>query len=405
MAILNYEQLFTVRANRVKSSIIRELLKLGNQPGIISLGGGLPDPTMFPVEKFRECMDTALSQHAAVSLQYGETPGYTPLRKALAELSKHDGITNLTEENILITSGSQQAIDFISKLFIEDGDTVILEAPSYLSAIQSFQTFGAKFETVPMDADGAIIEELEKTLKNLEAKGIKPKFFYTIPTFQNPAGVTMTLERRKKLLKIASEHNLLIIEDNPYGDLRYSGEPVPALKTLDTDNRVIYMRTFSKILAPGIRMGWVVASTEVISKINLVKQATDLCSPIVTQVAVCEYLNKDYLWPHVETIKKAYSYKCAVMVQAVKDYFPSEVIVNTPQGGMFLWAQAPDYINTVDIFKDALANGVAYIVGSAFYPDGKGTNTMRLNFTMSTPEKIQEAIKRLGVLLKAKIHK
>ena len=404
MAILDYQKLFTARANRVKSSIIRELLKLGNQPGIISLGGGLPDPTLFPVEKFRECMDIALTTHAAVSLQYGETPGYTPLRKALAELSMHDGITNVTEENILVSSGSQQAIDFISKLFIENGDTVILEAPSYLSAIQSFQTFGARFETVPMDADGAIIEELESILVKLHAKGITPKFFYTIPTFQNPAGVTLTLERRKKLLTLANQYNLLIIEDNPYGDLRYSGEPVPALKAMDTENRVIYLRTFSKILAPGIRMGWVVAPADVISKINLVKQATDLCSPIVTQVAVCEYLNKDYLWPHVETIKKAYAHKCAVMVQAVKDFFPPEVKVNTPQGGMFLWAEAPEYINTVEIFKDALANGVAYIVGTAFYPDGKGTNTMRLNFTMSTPEKIQEAIKRLGALLKAKIH-
>ena len=403
MAILKFENLFTDRANRVKSSIIRELLKLGNQPGIISLGGGMPDPALFPVEKFRECMDIALKDYPSVSLQYGETPGYTPLRKALAELSKHDGITDVTEENILITSGSQQAIDFISKLFIQDGDTIILEAPSYLSAIQSFQTFGAKFQSISMDANGAKVDELETLLKKLKAEGIKPKFFYTIPTFQNPAGVTMPLERRKKLMQIASEYDLMIVEDNPYGDLRYSGEAVPAVKSMDPEGHVVYMRTFSKILAPGIRMGWIVAPTEVIAKINLVKQATDLCSPIHTQVAINEYLNRDYLWPHVETIKKAYAHKCAVMVKAVKDYFPPEIKVNTPEGGMFLWAEAPDYINTVDIFKDALANGVAYIVGNAFYPDGKGTNTMRLNFTMSSPEKIEEAIKRLGSLLKAKI--
>jgi len=204
-------------------------------------------------------------------------------------------------------------------------------------------------------------------------------------------------------MQIASEYDLMIVEDNPYGDLRYSGEAVPALKSMDPEGHVVYMRTFSKILAPGIRMGWIVAPTEVIAKINLVKQATDLCSPIHTQVAINEYLNRDYLWPHVETIKKAYAHKCAVMVKAVKDYFPPEIKVNTPEGGMFLWAEAPDYINTVDIFKDALANGVAYIVGNAFYPDGKGTNTMRLNFTMSSPEKIEEAIKRLGSLLKAKI--
>jgi len=399
----NFDVLFTERALSVKSSVIRELLSLAAKPGIISFGGGMPDPNLFPVKEFKECMDIALSQYASISLQYGETPGYYPLRESLVKLSEEDGINGITTDNVIVTTASQQAIDFISKVFIEKGDTVIVEAPTYLSAIQSFKTFMANFVMIPMDKDGAIIDILAEKLRELQNKGIKPKFFYTVPTFQNPAGICMSLERRKKLLKLAKEFDLLIIEDNPYSDLRYKGEAIPSIKALDEDDNVVYLRTFSKILAPGIRLGWIVGHKEIINKINLLKQATDLCTPVITQVATDEYLRRGYLRPHIEKIKASYSIKCNVMIESIKKYFPEEVKINEPEGGMFLWASTPPEVNTVSIFNDAISEGVAYIVGTAFFADGSGTSTMRLNFTMVTPEKIEEGIKRLGNLLKGKI--
>ncbi len=403
MAPLNYEDFFTERAHRVKSSVIRELLKLGSQPGIISLGGGMPDPALFPVRQFKECMDLVLDKIPHISLQYGETAGYKPLREELVKISEREGIHGVDTDNILITSGSQQGIDFMSKMLIDKGDTVITEAPTYLSAVQSFDTFMAKFETIPVDDDGADIDVLENKLKDLKAKGIKPKFFYTVPTFQNPAGVSMSLDRRKKLMQLAIENELIIIEDNPYGDLRFTGEPLPSLKALDTEGRVIYLRTFSKILAPGIRLGWIVAPKEIISKVNLMKQSTDLCSPAITQAATAEYLKKDYLWPHLEVIKKSYAHKADVMKKAIQKYFPEEIKTNTPEGGMFIWAVAPEKVDATSMFREAVDKGVAYILGSAFYPDGSGHHTMRLNYTMQTPENIEEGIRRLGLLLKEKV--
>jgi 2-aminoadipate transaminase len=400
---MDYEALFTERALRVKSSVIRELLKLGSQPGIISLGGGMPDPILFPHEKFKECMDSALTENFKISLQYGETPGYMPLREDLVELSKKDGIENIEVENVLVTTASQQAIDFMAKLFVDKGDVIITEAPTYLSAIQAFDSYSPKFEVVNMDANGAIIDELETILIRLSSQGIKPKFFYTIPTFQNPAGVCMSLERRKQLMLLAEKYDLLIIEDNPYGDLRYKGTPLPSLKVLDKNDHVLYLRTFSKILAPGIRLGWVVGPKPIIAKLNLLKQSADLCTPVITQVAVHEYLKRGYLWPHLEIIKASYANKCQVMIDATKKYFPPEVHINPPEGGMFLWATAPEKVDLSVMFKESVEKGVAYIMGSAFYPNGKGNNTMRLNFTMQTPENIAEGIHRLGDMLKAKI--
>ena len=397
------DELFTERAKRAKSSVIRDLLKYASKPGIISFGGGLPDPSLFPVERFKECMDIAIIDKFSISLQYGETPGYYPLRESLVNLSKESGIKDVEVDNVLVTTASQQAIDFISKIFIEEGDTIIVEAPTYLSAIQSFQAYLPNFVTIPMDQNGADIDILEEKLKELRTKNIKPKFFYTIPTFQNPAGVSMSLERRKKLLNLSKEYGLLLIEDDPYSDLRYKGEKIPSLKALDDDNNVLSLRTFSKILAPGIRLGWVTGPKAIIAKINLVKQSADLCTPSITQVATDEYLRKGYLAPHIEAIKASYSKKCAIMVESVKKFFPSEVKINVPEGGMFLWAVAPSYLNTIDLFPEAIEHGIAYIVGSAFYPDGSGTNTMRINFTMVSPEKIVEGIEKFGNLLKSKI--
>jgi 2-aminoadipate transaminase len=403
MAPMNYENLYAERAHRAKSSVIRELLKLGSQPGIISLGGGMPDPALFPVKQFKECMDFALEERPNIALQYGETAGYMPLKEALVGLSEKDGIKGIDTDNVLVTSGSQQGIDFMAKMFIEKGDTILTEAPTYLSAVQAFDTFGAKFVTVPIDEHGADIDILENSLVSLHAQGIKPKFFYTIPTFQNPAGASMSLPRRKKLLALANQYDLLIIEDNPYGDLRYFGETLPPLVAMDDQDRVIYLRTFSKILAPGIRLAWIIAPKTIISKLNLMKQSTDLCSPAITQVATSEYLKRDYLWPHLEIIKKSYAHKAEVMYDAIRKHFPPGIKFNQPDGGMFIWAILPEKVNASTMFREAVDKGVAYILGSAFYPDGTGHNTMRLNFTMQTPENIEEGIRRLSILLKEKL--
>ncbi len=406
--MLHYDDFFSNRAGRVKSSIIRELLKLGSQPGIISLGGGLPDPALFPIHEFRECMYEALNEkNGVVALQYGETSGYLPLRESLIELSKKDGIHNITLDNLIVTTASQQGISLLSQVFLEDGDIVVTEKPTYLSAIQSFKTYGAVFECVSIDQDGASIEELEEILKRLKKEGKKIKFFYTIPTFQNPGGVCMSLERRKKVLALAKEYEFVIVEDNPYGDLRYKGEAIPALKALDTENEyVVYLRTFSKILAPGNRLGWIVAPKEITAKFSLAKQAVDLCSPVIIQMATDIYLRKGYLWPHIEEIRKSYAQKCDTMLDAVKEYFPQETQILPPDGGMFLWCSLPEYLNTQEIFPTAVEKyKVAYIPGSAFFPDGSGQNTARLNFTKPTIEQIHEAIKRLGDFIKEEISK
>ncbi|MDD4029205.1 MAG: PLP-dependent aminotransferase family protein [Caldisericia bacterium] len=406
--MLNYDDFFSLRSSRVKSSIIRELLKLGNQPGIISLGGGLPDPALFPIKEFQECMNEALNEeNGPISLQYGETPGYQPLKESLIEISKKDGITNIDMDNLLVTTASQQGISLLSQVFLEDGDIVITEKPTYLSAIQSFKTFGATFECVSIDQEGASVEELEEILIRLKKEGKRIKFFYTIPTFQNPGGVCMSLERRKKVIALAKEYGFVIVEDNPYGDLRYKGDDLPCLKSLDTTNEyVVYLRTFSKILAPGNRLGWIVGPKAIIAKVSLSKQAVDLCSPVIIQMATDIYLRKGYLWPHIEEIRKSYSIKCQAMLDAVAKYFPADTKILPPDGGMFLWCSFPEYIDTQAIFTTAVEKyQVAYIPGSAFFPDGTGQNTARLNFTKPSIEQIDEGIKRLGAFIKEEIAK
>jgi 2-aminoadipate transaminase len=406
--MLHYDDFFSLRSNRVKSSIIRELLKLGSQPGIISLGGGLPDPKLFPIEKFRECMNEALSEeNGPIALQYGETPGYRPLKESLIEISKNDGITNIDMDHLIVTTASQQGINLLTQVFVEDGDIVVTEKPTYLSAIQSFKTFGATFECVSIDKDGASVEELEEIVKRRQKEGKRIKFFYTIPTFQNPGGVCMSLERRKKVIALAKEYGFIIIEDNPYGDLRYKGDALPCLKALDTTNEyVVYLRTFSKILAPGNRLGWIVGPKEIIAKVSLAKQSVDLCSPVIIQMATDIYLRKGYLWPHIEVIRKSYAVKCQAMLDAVEKYFPSETKILPPDGGMFLWCSLPEYLDTQKLFPIAVEkHQVAYIPGSAFFPDGTGQNTARLNFTKPSVELIDEGIKRLGSFIKEEIVK
>ncbi len=398
---MDWNEKFAKRAIRMKGSVIRELLALTQKPEIISFAGGLPDPAMFPVDQFRECMDHVLKTNPSIVLQYGETPGYKPLREELVKMSQQEGIKDVTMDNICVTTASQQGIDLIGKVFVDEGDTVIVEGPTYLAALQSWNVYGAKFETVPLDDDGMQTDLLEAKIQELHKKGIKPKFIYTIPTFQNPAGITMTMARRKKLLEIAHKYEIPIVEDNPYGDLRFTGEHLLPLAALDDKGIVVYLRTFSKILCPGLRLGWIVASKDVINKIRIAKEAADLCTPVLTQAAVAEFVKRGHIQTHVPKIIKSYSAKRQAMIEAMKKYFPEGVKWTNAEGGMFIWATIPGNVDTGELFPKAIEHKVAYILGSAFFPTGEGKNTMRLNFSFPTHEQIDIGIKRLGELLKS----
>ncbi|HQG59551.1 MAG TPA: PLP-dependent aminotransferase family protein [Caldisericia bacterium] len=392
---------FASRTNRMKGSVIRELLALTQKPEIISFAGGLPDPTMFPVEQFNECMSHVIKTIPSVVFQYGETPGYKPLREIVVEMTKKEGIKDCTIDNVCITTASQQGIELVGKIMVDEGDVVIVEGPTYLATLQAWSVYGAKYVTVDLDDEGMKVDELEERLEAMKKVGVRPKMIYTIPTFQNPAGVTMTLARRKKLLELAYKYNVPIIEDNPYGDLRFTGTPTPSLYSLDTKGMVVSLKTFSKILAPGLRLGWIVANKDFIAKICMAKQSADLNSPVITQAAVVEFAKRGYIDQHVPKICEAYGKKRQAMEVAMKQYLPQGVKWTNAEGGMFIWVTLSNNIDTTALFPKAIEHKVAYIVGSAFYPYGGGESSMRLNFSFPSLPQIDEGIKRLGDLIKS----
>jgi len=398
---MDWNNAFASRTLRMKPSMIRQLLALTQQPEIISFAGGLPDPALFPVDELNEAMSRVIKNNASAVLQYGETLGYRPLRETILTMTQKEGLKDIGPENLIVTTASQQGIDLVGKVFIDEGDTVIVEGPTYLAALQSWNVYGANFETVPMDDDGMMMDKLEESLNKLKSKGVKPKFIYTIPTFQNPAGITMNLERRKKLLELAYRFDTPIIEDNPYGDLRFTGEHVPSLAALDDRGMVVYLRTFSKILCPGLRLGWIVSNKDVIKKISLAKEAADLCTPVVTQAATNEWVKMGGLDRHIPKIIASYSKKRELMVEMMKMHFPQGVKWTKAEGGMFIWATLDPKVNATELFPKALEHKVAYIVGEAFYSNGMGKNAIRLNFSYPNHSQIEEGIKRLGELLKS----
>jgi 2-aminoadipate transaminase len=395
---------FSARVSSLKPSAIRELLSLVNDPEIISLAGGMPDPSLFPKEIIADISKEVFLNNASKALQYGATEGVPPLRESLLKMTREEAVKEAELENIIITTASQQGLSLLAEIFINPGDSVIVEAPSYVGGLQAFHAFQANFTTIPLDDEGIKVDILKEKLKELKANNVNTKFIYVIPNFQNPAGVTMSLERRKKLLEISHFYGIPIIEDDPYGDIRFKGEKIPSLLELDKIGIVIELRTFSKILAPGLRLGWIVADKEVTKKVSLAKQAADLCSPSSTQYIVDKFIRDGHLNNYLEIVRKNYKIKLDSMLGALEKYFPEETTWTEPQGGMFVWAEVPEYIDTDQLFREALQEKVAYVIGSAFYPYGEDKHHMRLNFSLNTPEKIEEGIKRLGNLLKKKIH-
>jgi 2-aminoadipate transaminase len=401
-----WDHRYAQRTQRMGSSAVRELLKYAEKPDIISFAGGMPAPDVFPVEEFTQACIRVLRDYGAQALQYGATEGYLPLREMIARHAERYGI-NISPENLLITSGSQQALDLLGKIFINRGDRILVESPTYLGALQAWNAYGAEYVTVPFDEDGMITDALEDALRT------GPKFIYALPNFQNPTGSTLSLERRKKLVELADTYGVPIIEDDPYGQLRYEGEHLTPVVALDSEYRdncdlcyrgnVIYLSTFSKILAPGIRLAWVVAPPEVIRKLVQAKQGTDLHTSTFNQIVAHEVSRGGFLDHHIKQIRKVYGERRDVMLAAMDRYFPPEADWTHPQGGLFLWSTLPDYFNTSELIMEAVEQKVAFVPGAPFYPCGGGQTTMRLNFSYATPDKITEGISRLGKVIQEKI--
>ena len=394
-----WDNRYAQRTQRMGSSAIRELLKLTEKPDIISFAGGLPAPEVFPVAQFQEACQKVLADFGAQALQYSTTEGYLPLREQIARHTARYGI-EINPNNILITSGSQQALDLLGKVFINPGDHILVESPTYLGALQAWNAYGAEYVTVPMDKSGMNTDALEEALR------AGPKFIYVLPNFQNPTGVTLSLKRRHRLIELADQYGVPIIEDDPYGQLRFEGEHLPSVVVLDDRFRgncrecylgnVIYLSTFSKTLAPGLRLAWMIAPPEVISKLVQAKQGADLHTSSFNQMVAHEVSRGDFLDEHIKLIRETYRERRDVMLAAMDRFFPPEVDWTQPEGGLFLWGTLPKYLSSADVLKRSLEQKVAFVPGEPFHPNGGGHNTMRLNFSNATPEKIQEGIRRLG---------
>lgn len=401
---------YAQRTKGLKSSAIRELLKFTQRPEVISFAGGLPAPEVFPAERFQEACQKVLQEKPHLALQYGATEGYEPLREMVARHIARYGI-KAKSENVLITSGSQQALDLIGKLLINPGDRVLVEAPTYLGALQAFNVYGADYVSVPSDDDGLRSDRLEDPLRS------GPKFMYVLPNFQNPGGTTLSEGRRHELVLLADKYGIPIVEDDPYGQLRYEGEHLTPLVVLDRENlrrdqgysigNVLYLSTFSKTLAPGLRLGWIVAPPDVIAKLVQLKQGADLHSSTFVQMVAYEVARDNFLDEHVKLIRSVYRERRDVMLDALSQYFPPEVTWTKPMGGLFLWVTLPQGADADKLFEAAVRENVAFVPGDCFYApnghSGEGRRHMRLNFSAAAPDQIREGIRRLSIAVKEQL--
>jgi 2-aminoadipate transaminase len=397
-----WSERYAQRMKSVRRSEVRELLKLTEQPGMISFAGGLPAPELFPVDRVEEACHTVLRNHGQQALQYSTTEGYRPLREMIARHTCRYGV-NVGPDNILITASSQQALDLIGKVFINPGDHIIVDQPTYLGALQAWNLYQAQYIPVPLDDDGMTMAGVESAMR------AGPKFLYALPNFQNPTGVTISLERRRRIVELADHHGVPILEDDPYGQLRYEGEHLPSFVAVDSEfqkhdghiytGNVIYLSSLSKTLAPGLRLGWIVASEGVIERLVLAKQGTDLHTSTFAQMIAYEVAHGGFLDEHVRMLRREYRVRRDAMLEALAASFPPEVTWTRPSGGLFLWLRFPEGMDAADVLREAITEKVAFVVGTAFHADGSGRNTARLNFSNSDPAKIREGIARLGAVL------
>jgi 2-aminoadipate transaminase len=399
--IERYAALFAERTKVMKSSAMRDLMALTERDDVISLAGGLPDTSTFPADSYASLMSTVAAGSCARALQYGPTEGLTVVKRCIVDVMAAEGM-EVDEDELLVTTGGQQVIDLVCKTLVDPGDVVVCEAPTYPGAVPTFSSYQANVVQITMDRDGMRTDELESTLDDLERAGHRPKFIYTVPNFHNPAGVTLSLERRHELVRIASERELLVLEDNPYGLLRYEGEPLPTLRSLD-DEFIIYASTFSKILSPGVRLGWTAAPAPVLAKMNLGKQASDLCSSSISQYFVSAYFDSGPWEDYVRSLIDIYRRRRDVLLDALAEHFPREAEWTHPEGGLFIWATLPDYIDTTDLLARALQEHVAFVPGRAAYVDGRGGSSMRLNFSGVGVDDIREGVRRLGEVVREQV--
>jgi 2-aminoadipate transaminase len=403
--LARYEALFAARTRGMKSSAMREMMALTERTDVISLAGGLPDTTTFAPELYAKLMSSVAAESTARALQYGPTDGMESTVECIVEVMAAEG-TAVDPGEVIVTTGGQQVIDLVCKTLIDPGDVIVAEAPTYPGAVPTFSAYQAEVEQIEMDRDGMPIDALESVLDRLQAQGRRPKFIYTIPNFHNPGGVTMSLARRRRLVEVARERELLVLEDNPYGLLRYEGEPLPTLYSLDAgavgrggaSDLVIYLGTFSKILSPGLRLGWAVAPRAVLEKLNLGKQGADLCSSPMTQLFVAAYFAERDWRDYLETLKSLYRRRRDVMLEALEQHFGGRAEWTKPEGGLFIWATLDGDVDTTDLL--ARSEGVAFVPGRAAYTDGRsGSSSMRLNFAGVADEDIREGVRRIGEAL------
>ena len=387
---------FADRMSGIKPSDIREILKVAAQPDIISFAGGLPAPELFPVEEMKAALDAVMDEKGRVALQYGPTDGYLRLREQICERVAAKNQIHTDPDHVFITAGSQQGLDFLGKLFLNPGDVVVLESPSYLGAINAFKQYQPNFVSVPTDENGMIMEELDKVLAGTP----NVKLIYIIPDFQNPSGRTWPLERRKQFMEIINKYGVPAIEDNPYGDLRFKGEYLPSLKSMDTEGLIVYFGSFSKILAPGFRVGWIIADHEIVMKVNHIAQAAVLQTATINMMAVSKYMDMFDIDEHVAEILPVYKHRCELMIQTMRETFPKEARFTDPDGGLFTWVEMPDYVNTRELAPLALEQKVAYVPGSGFYPKGDVNNGLRLNYSCSPDDKIIRGVHVLADVLR-----
>ena len=397
-----YAGLFAARTRVMRSSAMRDLMAITERPEVISLAGGLPDTGTFDRSLFASLMSDLPTARA---LQYGPSEGLAGVREAIVSVMAAEQM-EIDPDDVIVTTGGQQAIDLVCKTLIDPGDIVIAEAPTYPGAVPTFCSYEAEVIQIEMDDDGMRIDALEETLERLDRDGRRPKFVYTIPTFQNPAGVSMSLPRRHRLVELARERELIVLEDNPYGMLRYEGDALPTLRSLEAPassgrdaDFVVYTGTMSKILSPGVRVGWLVAPRPVLAKLILGKQSADLCSSSLAQHFVAAYFRAGDWRPYVDSLRNLYRRRRDVMLDALAEHLPAQARWTRPQGGLFIWVTLPDYIDTTNLLARALAANVAFVPGQAAFVDGRGANSMRLNFSSSSDEELREGVRRIGAIV------
>ncbi len=393
-----YAGLFAARTRGMTSSAMRDMMAITQRPEVISLAGGLPDTSTFPPATLAAVTARIAQESSAKALQYGPTDGLLETKECIAQVMAAEGM-RVDLDDVVVTTGGQQVIDLVVKTLIDPGDVIIAEGPTYPGAVPVFNAYQADVVQIEMDGEGMRVDLLEETIDRVEAEGRKLKFIYTVPTFQNPGGATMSLPRRRQLVKIATERQLLVLEDNPYGLLRYEGEPPPPLYKLDGGVYVMYLGTFSKILSPGIRLGWVAAPPPVLEKINLGKQEADLCTSTLSQLMVQAYFERGEWQDYVASLVEVYRPRRDAMLDALAEFFPAEASWTRPAGGMFIWATLPDYIDTTDLLARALRDNVAFVPGEGAFLTGEGRSSMRLNFSSSQTSEIREGIRRIGSVI------